>query len=90
MIGKKHQPAGNVIVGVQNSMQMHRLTKKEYLTMAKNVFYRVEADMPWVGFNRKSDAMKAYLILKKASRTSRCKFLCSNWHCRAFTMMLFV
>lgn len=35
--------------------------------MAKNVFYRVEADMPWVGFKRKSDAMKAYMILKKAS-----------------------
>lgn len=35
--------------------------------MAKNVVYRVEADMPWVAFKRKSDAMKAYLILKKAS-----------------------
>lgn len=35
--------------------------------MAKNVFYRVEADMPWVAFKRKSDAMKAYMILKKAS-----------------------
>lgn len=35
--------------------------------MSKNVVYRVEADMPWVGFKRKSDAMKAYMILKKAS-----------------------
>lgn len=35
--------------------------------MSKNVVYRVAADMPWVAFKRKSDAMKAYLILKKAS-----------------------
>lgn len=34
--------------------------------MGKNVVYRVEADMPWVGFKRKSDAMKAYMILKKS------------------------
>lgn len=35
--------------------------------MSKNVVYRVEADMPWVAFKRKSDAMKVYMILKKAS-----------------------
>lgn len=35
--------------------------------MSKKVFYRVEANMPFLGFKRKSDAMKAYLILKKAS-----------------------
>lgn len=35
--------------------------------MPKNVVYRVDTDMPFVGFKRKSDAMKAYLILKKAS-----------------------
>lgn len=35
--------------------------------MSKNVVYRIDADMPFLGFKRKSDAMKAYMILKKAS-----------------------
>lgn len=35
--------------------------------MSKNVVYRIDAGMPFLGFKRKSDAMKAYMILKKAS-----------------------
>ena len=35
--------------------------------MSKNVVYRIDANMPFLGFKRKSDAMKAYMILKKAS-----------------------
>lgn len=35
--------------------------------MSKNVVYRIDANMPFLCFKRKSDAMKAYLILKKAS-----------------------
>ena len=35
--------------------------------MSKNAFYKIDVNMPFLGFKRKSDAMKAYMILKKAS-----------------------